>query len=141
MLSLSLVTPSKKLFADLSVEEVFVPSFRGELNILDGHAPLIATLSTGILKYRKEGESQLQTFAISWGYLEISNNRVTILAETAESAAEIDLPRAEAARDVSIKALESADTEQHEFQKYQLKLERALVRIQLAGKGGVDSGH
>lgn len=132
MLSLSLVTPAKKLFTDLEVEEVFVPSGRGELNILSNHAPLMATLASGVLRYRKAGESRLENFAISWGYFEVSENRVTILAETAEASSEIDLARAEQAKIAAEKALSKADTEQKDFRKYQLKLDRAIIRIQVA---------
>ncbi|MBK9293676.1 MAG: ATP synthase F1 subunit epsilon [Oligoflexia bacterium] len=131
-LSLSLVTPSKKVFTDLEVSEVFVPSTRGELNILETHGPLMSNLDTGILKYKKTGDTQFSEFAISWGYLEISQDRVTVLAETAEAPSEIDLARAELARDAALNKLASADTEQSDFFKYQLKLQRALVRIKLA---------
>lgn len=135
MISLSLVTPAKKLFTDLPVEEVFVPSSRGEINILDGHGPLMATLDTGILRYKKPGASKLEQFAISWGYLEISADRVTILAETAEAPHEIDVVRARLAKETAEKNLslmQRPDAEQKDFEKYQLKLRRAMVRLLLA---------
>lgn len=134
MLKLSLVTPSKKLVTDLSVDEVFLPSYKGEINVLSGHGPLMSTLSTGVLKYRKSGEEKFEFFSISWGYLEISGDRVTVLAETAESALEIDLERAREAKAKAETALSRTDTEQKEFQKNLLKLERAMIRIQIAGK-------
>src|ERR1035437_5175254 len=105
MLKLSLVTPAKKLCTDLSVDEVFVPSHRGELNILEGHAPLVATLETGVLRYKVSGETQFNEFAISWGYLEISKDRVTVLDETAEAAKEIDVERARLAKTKAEQAL------------------------------------
>lgn len=132
MLSLSLVSPAKKIFTDLEVEEVFIPSYRGELNILEGHGPLMATLETGVLKYRRPGETQLTPFAISWGYVEISNNRVTVLAETAEAAHEIDVARAQVAKEQAEQALLKPDAEQKDFLKFTLKLERSLVRLQVA---------
>lgn len=132
MLTLSLVTPAKKLFTDLQVEEVFVPSFKGELNILDGHGPLMATLSSGALRYRKPGEKEMEVFAISWGYLEISDNRVTVLAETAESATEIDIARAELAKQKAEQNLVRVDAQVEDFEKFQLKLDRALIRLEVA---------
>src|SRR5262245_37349157 len=95
MLKLNLVTPTKKLVTDLEVDEVFVPAYRGELNILPGHTALVTTLSTGILKYRAAGSSTVRPVAISWGYCEVFNEEVTVLAETAEMADEIDIQRAE----------------------------------------------
>jgi F-type H+-transporting ATPase subunit epsilon len=133
MLNLSIVTPSKKLITDVHVDEVFVHAYVGELNILEGHAPLMSTLETGVLKYRVHGETKLQEVAVSWGYLEVSNDRVSVLAETAEAATEIDLSRAQDAKANAEKLLLSADLEQHEFLKQQLKLERAVIRIEVAG--------
>ena len=52
MFTLNLVTPEKKLVTDLEVEEVIVPGFKGQLDILPGHAPLMTTLGTGVLRYR-----------------------------------------------------------------------------------------
>ncbi len=134
MLSLSLVTPAKKLVTDVEVDEVFVPSVRGEIEILDGHAPLMSTLETGILRFKKTGETTVHSFAISWGYLEVSGNRVTVLAETAEASTEIDIARAQEAKTNAEKELGKADAEQRDFAKYQLKLERAITRIQVADK-------
>jgi F-type H+-transporting ATPase subunit epsilon len=134
MLTLSLVTPAKKLLTDISIVEVFVPTENGELNILEGHTPLMAILDVGVLRYKTAGSSDLQQVAISWGYLEISNDSVTVLAETAETPEAIDVNRAEEAKKKAEKALLGADLEQHEFQKYQLKLERAIIRVQVAQK-------
>jgi F-type H+-transporting ATPase subunit epsilon len=133
MLVLSVVTPSKKLLTDHEIEEVFVPAYKGELNILEGHAPLMSTLETGILKYRLKSESQLHEVAISWGYLEVSHDHVSVLAETAESSVEINVSRAEEAKNKAEKSLLNADLEQHEFVKQQLKLGRAIIRIAVAG--------
>ena len=137
MLTLSLVTPSKKFLTDVVVDEVFVPAYAGELNILEGHAPLMSTLETGILKYRLKGETTWHAMALSWGYLEVSRDRVTVLAETAEAPANIDVARARAAKDKAEQALLGADLEQHEFRKYQLKLQRAMLRIDLSEDASV----
>lgn len=136
MLKLTLVTPARKFLTDAEVEELFVPAFKGELNILPGHAPLLSTLNTGVLKYRLAGQKETQFVAISWGYLEVTGPYVTVLAETAEPAAEIDLKRALAAQEKSRAAMFEKDIDMARFRKYQLKLQRATVRIQLGEKMG-----
>ncbi len=132
MLKLTLVTPLKKLAVDLAVDEVFVPGFRGELNILDGHSPLVTTLSTGVLRYKEAGSSEFKTAAVSWGYLEVHNNTITILAETAEFPEEIDIARAEEALKKAEQALLSEEATPFTFEKYHLKVDRAATRLSLA---------
>src|SRR4051812_30106564 len=98
MFVLNLVTPEKKLVTDTEVEEVIVPAFKGQLDILPGHAPLMTTLGTGILKYRtKSSGSNFESVVVSWGYCQVNPEGVVILAETAESVEELDRARAEAA--------------------------------------------
>lgn len=82
MFTLTLVTPEKRLVIDQEIDEVTVPAFKGELNILPGHAPLITTLETGVLKYKLKGQNE-QKVAISWGYCQVSPQGVNILAEYA----------------------------------------------------------
>ena len=132
MLRLNLVTPLKKLVTDLEVEEVFVPAHRGELNILPGHAALVTTLSTGALKYRPRGSSQLIVAAISWGYCEVFNDEVTVLAETAETAEEIDLNRAQEAYKRATESLLLKDASPEEMARYQRKMERSAIRLEVA---------
>lgn len=132
MLKLSLVTPSKKILFDQPVDEVFVPAARGELNILTGHSPLVSTLSTGLVKYRLQGEKELNSVIVSWGFLEVLDNNVSILAETAERPEEVDVERAKAALAKATEKILAADLEQHQFQKYQLKVQRATIRMQQA---------
>ena len=89
MFKLNFATPDKKIVSDQELEEITLPAFRGELNILPGHSPLVTTLEAGILKYRlKSGESQ--KVAIGWGYCQVSPEGVNVLAETAVEAEEID---------------------------------------------------
>ena len=95
MFTLSLVTPQKKLFTDVEIEEVIVPAFRGQLDILPGHAPLMTTLQAGVLRVRLKGETAFKSAAISWGYCEVNPSGVVVLADTAEWPEEIDKKRAE----------------------------------------------
>ena len=75
---------------------VIIPGITGEMGILPNHAPLLTTLKYGILKVRSRGEEQL--FAVAGGVAEIQPDIITVLADTAENVAEIDVARAEAAR-------------------------------------------
>ena len=93
MFKLNFATPDKKVVTDQELENVIVPAFAGELDILEGHAPLMTTLEPGILKYTlKNGESA--SYAIGWGYCQVSSEGVNILAEAASTAAEIDTKKA-----------------------------------------------
>ena len=131
MFSLTLVTPQKKIVEGAPLKEVFVPAYRGELEILPGHAPLITTLSEGVLKYKLEGSTELKAVAVSWGYCEVTaEGQVNILAETAEAPAEIDLKRAEQARQEAVEKL--ANVNYDDFEKTQRKFMRAEARIKTA---------
>ncbi len=79
-LNLNLLTPKKKLLIDQKTLEIRVAAYKGELTILPGHAPLITTLSSGILAY-KTTDNKTQKAHLSWGYLEVLDDDVNILAE------------------------------------------------------------
>lgn len=132
MFTLTLVTPEKKLLMDHEIDEVFVPAFKGELNILPGHAPLMTTLETGILRYRPKQSDKLKKVAISWGYCEVFPHGVNILAETAERAKEIDVERAKRARKKSEDLLVEGQLSLDEIEKFQRKYIRSLVRTEVA---------
>lgn len=98
MFKLFLVTPEKKIVMDQELEDLVLPAFKGELNILPGHAPMMTTLEPGILRYKlKSGETG--RFAISWGYCQVSAEGVRVLAETAMTASEIDVAAAKSELD------------------------------------------
>lgn len=128
MFSLTLVTPAKKLLEKAALKEVHVPAFRGEIEILPGHAPLITTLSAGVLRYKLADGAADVRVAISWGYCEVTAaGEVNVLAETAEGKEEISLPRAEKARQQALESL--AKTDYDSFTKHRRKFERAEARI------------
>ncbi|MEK7355180.1 MAG: ATP synthase F1 subunit epsilon, partial [Bdellovibrionota bacterium] len=132
MFTLTRGTPEKKLVSAAEIEEIFVPAARGELNVLPGHAPLMTTLGTGVLRYRLKGDSKLVHVAISWGYCQVNPEGVNILAETAERPDEIDVARAEA----TMKAAEARMTTEaspDELEKYKNKIARAVVRKEVGG--------
>ena len=141
MFSLTLVTPEKRLVAGAEIEEVFVPADRGELNILPGHAPLMTTLTPGILRYRLKGEAKLNAVAISWGYCQVNPQGVNVLAETAERPEEIDKQRLEIQlRTVSAK-LSSPDVDAESLVKLQHDLAVAEVRKELISISGNTTSH
>lgn len=88
-MKLTLVTPEKRVLLGQEVTEVTLPAFKGELNILPGHEPLVTTLVPGIIHY-KTAEGVNVAASISWGYCNISPEGVNVLAETVEVASEID---------------------------------------------------
>lgn len=128
-LRLEMVTPYKQVLA-IDVDEVTAPATLGELGILPGHTPLLTTLKIGELTYRQGTE----TFhvAVNWGYVEVENDKVTVLVETAEPADQIDLARAKEALSRAETAIKTLTPEDVEFAQMEASLERALIRIQVA---------
>ena len=131
-LKLEMVTPYKRVLSE-DVDELAAPGTLGELGILPGHTPLLTTLTVGELTYKKDGE--LFHVAVNWGYVEVENDTVTVLVETAELAEQIDLERAKEAFDRAEGALKTLDPEEKDFKIMESALARAIIRIQVAGKG------
>lgn len=128
-IQLEVVTPERLVVND-TAEEIQIPGKSGYLGILPGHAPLITELAVGEISYRTGG--QLKRLAVAWGFAEVLPNKVTILAETAERAEEIDVNRAQSAR-------QQAEQELHKSgpggnPDAAAALARANARIEVAGK-------
>ncbi|MDW7645150.1 MAG: F0F1 ATP synthase subunit epsilon [Desulfuromonadales bacterium] len=132
-LKLEMVTPYKRVLS-VEVDEVTAPGTIGEFGILPGHTPMLTTLKIGELTYRAGSE----TFhlAVNWGYVEVEEDKVTVLVETAEPADEIDLERAKAALGRAEKALKELSQDDKDFRVMEAALERALIRIQVASRKG-----
>ena len=129
-LHLEVVTPERRLLSE-QVNSVTVPGRGGELGILPGHAAMISDLQAGVLSYNEDGTTfQL---LVSGGFVEVSDDKVSVLAEVAERPEEIDAERARRAREQSEKQLSSLSGSEEEFEEARAKLERAMVRLQLAG--------
>jgi len=107
MLHLEIVTPEKRVL-DAEVDSVTVTTATGEAGILPNHAPLISALKPGILSYSAKGSTD--KLAVSGGFVEVSNNSVSVLADTAESAGEIDVAQARSDKDAADKALAAVAT-------------------------------
>ncbi|MEE9472125.1 MAG: F0F1 ATP synthase subunit epsilon [Gemmatimonadota bacterium] len=133
---LEIVTPERRIAADL-VDEVMLPGLLGYLGVLPGHAPLLTTLGIGQLVYRKKNVRHY--LSISWGFAEILPNRVSVLAEIAERAEEIDQVRATTARDRALGRLRGGDGGTvTDFDRARAKLEKALSRLEVARHSGPD---
>ena len=104
---LEIVTPEKKV-VETAAEEVQIPGKNGYLGVLPGHAPLITELSVGEITFREN--STEQRLAVAWGFAEVLPHKVTILAETAERPAEINVDRARKAKERAEQRLTSGDT-------------------------------
>jgi F-type H+-transporting ATPase subunit epsilon len=131
-IQLIVVTPERQLLRE-SVLEVTVPGLEGQLGILPGHAPLMTELGIGELSYRTNTSSQPIVLAVISGFAEVLADRVTVLAETAERAEEIDLARAEAAKARAEKRLAAGDTN-IDWDRANIALQRSIIRIQIARK-------
>ena len=129
MLQLEIVTPERRVVSE-SVEMVTVPGLEGELGILPGHTQLISQMRTGVLSFTQGGA----TFRlhVSGGFVEVSDDRVSVLAEVAERPEEIDAARARIAREHAEKTLSAWSGTEEDFEVARAKLERSIVRLQLA---------
>ena len=127
---IEVVTPQRVVLRERA-EVVVVPSARGYLGVMAGHAPMVAVLEVGLVRFgRFHGPKR--TLAVSGGFMEVSGNRVTILADAAELPEEIDVARARQARDRALARLRSraADIDHARAQR---ALARALNRLRAAG--------
>lgn len=131
MLKLEVVTPYKTILSQ-EVDEITATGALGEFGVLPGHAPMLTSLKIGEFCYKSNGVSACMAF--NAGYLEVENDKVTILVETAEYAEEIDLERAKAALGRAEDALKKLATDDVKFKVYEAALERALIRMQVASK-------
>jgi F-type H+-transporting ATPase subunit epsilon len=125
---LEIVTPTKLLVKD-KAEEAQIPGLSGYLGILPGHAPLITELAVGVITYKTSGATH--TLSVAWGFAEVLPDRVTILAEAAERPQEINVERAQKAKDRAEQRLKSSDPE-IDFTRADDAKQRAETRLNVA---------
>jgi F-type H+-transporting ATPase subunit epsilon len=130
VIELIIVTPEKSVVHE-QVDELQIPGAEGYLGILPGHAPLFSELKVGEVGYRK-GETWF-FLSVAWGFVEVQSDQVRILAETAERAHEIDLDRAERAKQRAEERIAKGGDD-IDYRRALVALERALIRIQVARK-------
>jgi len=128
-LLLEIVTPERLAYSD-TVDSVQLPGVEGELGVLPHHTPLVSMLGLGELKIRKDGE--IETFAIAGGFLQVRPDKVVVMAEMADMAAEIDLEKAAEARKEAERALEGGFHEGADLAAARAALQVALLRQRVA---------
>jgi F-type H+-transporting ATPase subunit epsilon len=128
---LRVVTPTR-LVLDEEVDEVTAPGELGEFGVLPNHIAFLSTLVAGVLTYKQGAKTQ--TLAVSGGYAEVLNNVMTVLATASEFPWEIDVPRAQRAKEQAERLLAGLNYEEKDFKVAEAALQKALVRLQLASK-------
>ena len=128
---LEVVTPEKTVVSE-EAQIVASPGILGEFGVLSGHTPFMTTLKTGAIRYT-DAQGTEQNIFVSGGFAEALPDKVTVLAESAERQADIDVERAQAARERAEKRLgQDRSSEDIDFVRAKAALERALQRIRLA---------
>ncbi|MBD3382488.1 MAG: ATP synthase F1 subunit epsilon [candidate division Zixibacteria bacterium] len=133
MFKLSIVSPEKVLYED-TVESIVVPGSEGYLGVMSQHAPLITSLKPGKLEIRDSHNKEIIA-AISGGFLEVSDNVATILADAVELASEIDLERAESAMKRAMERINMNPSE-IDLPRARAALERARNRFKIFKQHG-----
>ena len=128
---LEVVTPHRLVLSQ-EVEEMTAPGVEGEFGVLPGHTPFFTTLKVGELAYR--AGKDVGHMAVTWGFVEVLSDRVTILAEAAELAPEIDVERAKRAKERAEKRLKQLSSEDKEFYSSMGALERAMNRLTVSSR-------
>ena len=141
-LKVEIVTAEELVYSEEDVDQLVVPGVEGELGVLTLHAPLLTMIQPGVLRIVK-GDDEVE-IAITGGFIEVRDNRITILADAAERAEEIDVERAEEARRQAQRRLEEREAEV-DLAQVQAELAQALARIKAVTRrrrrrGGVPPG-
>lgn len=131
-LHLTITTP-ERVVLETEVRSVNVPTVDGEIGILQNHIPLVSILAPGEL-YLTTTKGEQETMAVSGGFVEVRDNRIVILADTAEKAEEIDETRAQAARERAQKLMTERATDDVGFADAQTALAKELARLKVVRK-------
>ena len=134
-LQLQIVSADRSLLNE-TVDEVVIPGFDGYFGVLPGHTPMLAVLQVGELWYRQGQEKHF--VSIAFGFAEVLPDRVTILAQIAETAEEIDLARAEAAKKRAEERLARPMVDM-DAERARMSLLKALTRLQVASRARIRS--
>ena len=130
-IQLEVITPERRLLSE-TVDTVTVPGLDGELGILPGHTPLISQLQTGVLSYTQGGVTR--RLVVSGGFVEVSGDRVSVLADLAEQPEEINASEARGEREQAERALSTFSGSEEDFAVARERLERSQARLQVTGE-------
>ena len=128
---LDIVTPERQIWSD-DVDFVTIPTVQGEITILANHVPIVSIIEPGELKIRKGTDTVFM--AVAGGFFQVTGKKVTILADAAERAEEIDIARAERAREQAKKILEEKKQEKVPNAEVIAALQRSLARLKVASR-------
>lgn len=128
-LNLEIVTPEKKVLSE-TVDTVTIPTASGEVGILQNHAPLISSLKAGVLSYTKAGATQ--RMVVAGGFVEVSQNNVSVLSDIAETADEINVENVRLERETAERELGAWKGSVEEAEAERERLEIAQARLQLS---------
>jgi F-type H+-transporting ATPase subunit epsilon len=129
-IQLEIVTPDKSVVRE-DVDEVELPGSEGYFGVLPGHTPLLATLQVGEMWYRIGAEKHY--LALAYGFVEVLPDRVTVLAQLAERAQDIDIVRAEAAKRRAEERM-AASVPDIDFERARVAMMKSLIRLQVASR-------
>lgn len=130
-MKLTVITPEKIVLDSIVVTELLIPGAKGEMGILLGHAPLVSTLSSGILKYRVLKEQPFQEIAVSWGYCEVQSDKVIVLAESAETKAELNKEQTEKQLEIILSQLQNKLLSPKEIRELKQKEQTTKTLLEL----------
>jgi F-type H+-transporting ATPase subunit epsilon len=131
-IELEIVTPERKVLSE-TVDSVVIPGTQGYLGVLPGHTPLLTGLMIGELSYVQDGKEHV--LAVSQGYAEVLRGKVSVLAERCEKAEEINVDRAEKSKQRGEEVLNRKDVPMDDFRRAELRVQRAIARIQARKHG------
>ncbi|WP_045518721.1 F0F1 ATP synthase subunit epsilon [Neobacillus niacini] len=132
-IKVSVVTPNGPVY-ESDVEMVITKAQSGELGILPGHIPMVAPLAVGVVRLKEPGRKEEELVAVSGGFLEVRPDKVTILAQAAEKAEDIDVERALRAKERAEQRMKEQKVEDIDFRRAELALQRAINRLTVTGK-------
>ena len=125
------VISANRIFFSGRCESIVVPEFDGEKEILAHHENMVIAINRGDMRFKPEGENEWQEAVVGMGLVEIMNNRVTLLVETAERPEEIDIARAQEAKERAEEQMRQKQSI-HEYYHSRASLARAMARIKAA---------
>ena len=130
-LKLEIVTQERRVYSADDVEMVIAPGSEGEMGILPRHAPLITSLQEGVMRVKRLGGRE-EMLAIHGGFMEVLPDQVTVLADSAERAEEIDIARAEEARQRAQELMQQHREDKVDYIRAESALRRSLIRLKIA---------
>ena len=128
-LTVDIVTAERLVLSEEGVDEIVAPGIEGELTVLPMHAPLLTMIKPGVMRIKRGNDET--DMAITGGFLEVRDDRVTILADAAERAEEIDVARSEEARRRAEQQLERREADV-DLARVSAELQKALIRLKVA---------